>query len=138
MDNTTLESQEEKPVEVAEAVEPKQPERKSRFVDEDDLLTIDLGAGDWVKIPRRFSYGFSEHFQQNTKGDDKSQIAEMLQKIIREWNLLDFGNVNIAPININNIKALEIKDLMKILEVAKEQMGVDEIPKKEQPVSEQR
>ncbi|NCN28333.1 hypothetical protein GW915_12260 [bacterium] len=106
--------------------------RKSRFVDENDLLIVELGEGDWVKIPRRFSYGFSEKFQQGTTTDDTGKIADMLVQVIREWNIVDF-NGSIAIVNIENIKRLEIKDLMVIVEAATKQMKLDELPKVELP-----
>jgi len=39
----------------------------------------------------------------------------------------------VAPVNIENIKRLEVKDLMVVTKAVTKQMKIDELPKVEQP-----
>lgn len=85
--------------------------KKSRFVDPKELKKIDLGDGDWVKIPTRFSYGFVEKFSE-AQGKDTDKITGFLVQFIKEWNLEKDGIV--AEITIDNLRELET-DIVKII-----------------------
>lgn len=100
----------------------------SRFVDPNELRQIDIGDGDWVKVPVRFSYGFIEQFQE-AQGSDTEKAAQFLEQMIKKWNLkLPSGEV--APIDVDHIRTLEVATFMLIMENVTK--GLD-IPKEEKP-----
>lgn len=56
----------------------------SRFVTQ-ETQTIDLGEGDWVKIPKALSY--EQVLKYSSAGDDYERSKSMLLGCIKEWNL---------------------------------------------------
>ncbi len=100
--------------------------RRSRFVQKDELQQIDLGQGDWVKIPARFSYAMSESFQ--FEDDPRAKINSILQVVIKDWNLVDADGTK-APITIEKIKQLSAEDFETIFQVILEKIEGAKIPK---------
>jgi hypothetical protein len=134
MDNVT-ESQEQPttslpPTQLPVAVT--EPQRKSRFVEENDLEKIELGDGDWVMVPAKFSYEFTENFQYEQ--DPKERIAAILSVVIKKWNLVDHTG-QVAPITLDLIKKLEVADLEKIFKVVLKKVNAIDPPKAESPLS---
>ena len=84
----------------------------SRFVDPTELKQIDLGDGDWVKIPARVSWEIAEDFTTSELPEGKKGIL-MLRTFIKEWNLKDKEG-NIPKITEENIKKLDLPTLNKI------------------------
>ena len=81
--------------------------KQSRFVDENDLIQIDLGDDDWVKIPRRLPYGVVEKMTGGTGMSDGARATAFLKAIIKEWNLTDSEGKGVA-VSEDNIRKLDI------------------------------
>lgn len=109
--------------------------RKSRFVGKSELTTVELEGGDWVKIPARLSFGFVEDFQAAQEKEGMGKVAEFLAQMIKEWNLVDDQGV-IAPIDLEHLRALELKDVMDIATKINEKItDLVDVPKAESPQS---
>jgi hypothetical protein len=62
---------------------------KSRFVNDNDLLQIDLGDGDWVRIPKQISWQMLAGSAKD-KSEELEQVStRLLARIIKAWNLKD-------------------------------------------------
>lgn len=94
---------------------------KSKFVRADQLKQIDLGDGDWAKIPERFSYGLVQKLTKliGNPDDEKTEHddTEVVLLVIKEWNLKQEGSETVEPITLDNIRLLDIVVVKKILEV---------------------
>lgn len=127
MENTNERQQEEvKPIEQVQIIEPKK--KQSRFINLNDLHTIDLGNDDYVKIVKRFTWDQALMLSpvEEEKGQDiQKQIIDkvnknseqtylFLAKVIREWNLVDH-NGDVAPINIDHVRLLGVQDIVAIM-----------------------
>lgn len=86
----------------------------NRFVKVGELKQIDLGEGDWVKIPAKFSFEFLTQFGDIKNNSEKS--LKLVQNAIVEWNLKD-ENGNDMPPTPDNIKSLDVQTATAILEV---------------------
>ena len=87
----------------------------NRFVsDSVELQQIDLGDGDWVKIPKQLSFGAVTSSQDPTNPGSAS--VNLLMKAIKEWNLKDETG-NTAPINKANVANLDVSTGEKISKV---------------------
>ena len=76
----------------------------SRFASK-ELQTIDLGDGEWVKIPTTLSY---KQVISLTSTSDTGEISKrMLTECIKEWNLKD-QEWNIPEVNEENILQLDV------------------------------
>ena len=106
-----------------------QTARKSRFIDENDLVQVALGDGDIIEIPKKFSYEFATEFT-NEDINDTERVTAMLVKAIKKWNLVD-KNGEIAVINEKNIKLLSLSDSMKVMTAVTDRMNVEDLPKDE-------
>jgi len=98
-----------------------------RFVNENEFTTIDVGDGDWVKIPARLSYGFVAQFEDVKEGTNVKQldkIAGMLAQCIKDWNF-KMENDEVAPINKEMISKLEIPTVKLIVGEITSLMGVE-------------
>lgn len=104
--------------------------RASRFVQASETKQIDLGNGDWVLIPKRFSYELAETFQ-DCVSEGKTKIAEFVSKAIVGWNLVEQDGVTIAPITVDTIKKLDVPDMMKIVTAINEGINIQTPPKAE-------
>lgn len=101
----------------------------SRFVKSDELRQIDLGDGDWVKVPARYSYAFVQEFAQAQESNDLKRTAGFLLQMIKEWNLKDGEEV--ALIDQEHIEALEVDTFRVILEKITETLSVPKVEKSE-------
>lgn len=103
--------------------------KQSRFVNPDALEQVDLGEGDWVKIPERLTYADAQSFAVTDK-DDKEKVAGFLHKMIRDWNLVDEKG-EVAEITEEMVSRLDIKDAMKIVTAVSKKIEAADIPKAE-------
>ena len=76
----------------------------SRFVGT-KLREIDLGEGEWIKIPVALSY--DQVLRLTSLTNDVEISKSMLIECIKEWNIKDEDG-NIPPVNIENILKLDI------------------------------
>ena len=95
----------------------------SRFVDDNELKIIQLGGGDWVKIPKRISYGTIAEISK-VDNTDVEKTTKLLCAVIREWNLKDDSKKDV-PVNEESIKKLDIPTVTKISEAIGEVMEFD-------------
>lgn len=83
----------------------------SKFVS-DELQKVDLGDGEWIKIPKEIAF---EDLQTFSKGgtDNFEQTLTMLEMFIKEWNFKDDKK---QPVELNkeNIKRLKVQELTEI------------------------
>lgn len=106
---------------------PVQATRACRLVKESNLQTIELGGGDWVKIPTKFSAGFVEDYSSSS--DEEKKDSHLLAKSIKEWNLLD-ENGQLLPINVDIVRQLSLEDMNTILDAILKAVGkVKKVPK---------
>lgn len=91
---------------------------KTRFVTDADLKQIDLGDGDWVKIPSRLSYGFVAGISEGDEKDAVKISTKILVGVIKQWNLKDAdGNdVAVTPENIQNLDFSTVQAIMTAVE----------------------
>lgn len=105
-----------------------EPKRRSRFVTDVDVATVDLGDGDWVKIKKRVPFEYMKQFnEQLINGNNFERTAEMLSFLIIEWNLL-LPDGTVAPINFDTLKMLEMESAGLILEALPK---IEQVPKAE-------
>lgn len=103
--------------------------KQSRFINFNDLHTVELDNDDWVKIQKKYSFyqgmllspeedGVNEQDIQKKIVDNARKKSEnmllFLSEAIKEWNLVD-QNGDIAPVNIDHIRMLEAQDIVKII-----------------------
>lgn len=100
----------------------------TRFVDQTKLKQIDLGDGDWVKVPERIAYKVTEQFAES-KLEGTKRVAFMLRTLIKEWNLKD-GEGNIPDITEENIYKLDIPTINLLAEQMLGLLGLDVEEKK--------
>ena len=81
----------------------------SRFASS-DLRTIDLGDGEWVKIPVALSFKDSMEFK--AQSDDES-AKKMILRCVREWNIKDENGL-VPELNEENIMKLDIATITLI------------------------
>lgn len=91
----------------------KPAKRKSIFVEELDLMTVNIDSDNYVKIPKQFSFAFVEEAQDFATESGKRKVAAFLSKAIVEWNLVDKEG-NPAPVSIENIYKLPVEAMGKI------------------------
>ncbi len=84
----------------------------NRFVNEQDLLQIDLGDGDWVKVPSRLSFAMVSDLA-DVEGKDSTKTLAFITRVIREWNLKDAEGKGV-PLTEENIKKLDL-DTVKMI-----------------------
>ena len=95
----------------------------SRFADEKKLKQIDLGDGEWVKIPEKLSYGtIAEIGEVDSSSAEKT--TKLLVAILKEWNLKDDDGEDVE-INEKNIKMLDIQTITQISTVLGEILAPD-------------
>lgn len=83
----------------------------SKFVS-NELITIDLGDEEWVKIPKEISFEDCQGFSDaGIEGFEQS--LNLLKKFIREWNLKDDSG-NPVELTVDNIKKLKIEIINEI------------------------
>lgn len=129
MEPNVLESQPAQPVAATSVT----PIKKSIFVNyaEQDKIMID--EENWVMIPQKFSWSFSENFQEANAGtDSKKKIIEFVTKAITSWNLVDQDGA-IAPITQENVRRIEFKTIMKLVDEINNRIGFDNVPKEGSP-----
>ena len=98
----------------------------NRFVKPGDLLQIDLGDGDWVKVPSRFSYGFVQNFSDIETGDVK-KIAGFLLQMLKEWNLKDGDEI--AEIDQEHLESLDVDTFKTIMEAVTKLLTLPKVEK---------
>lgn len=97
--------------------------RKCRFVNEDALETLDLGDGDWVKVPQKVSYETLEQIAE-TGGTEIAMARQMLQLTVREWNFVDEEGKEV-PVTDETIRKLDIPTIKAIVEVLNDKVRLD-------------
>lgn len=103
--------------------------KQSRFVNFNDLHTIDLGNDDWVKIQKKYTtYQGMLLSQEDDAANEQDlqkkivdsarkkseNLMQFLSEAIKEWNLVDH-NGDVAPVNIDHIRMLEAKTVIAII-----------------------
>lgn len=85
----------------------------SRFASK-ELRTVDLGDGEWIKIPTALSY--STVLAINSGSKDEASIAKsMLVACIKDWNLKDENGIQL-DVTEENILSLDIRTITQITE----------------------
>jgi len=85
----------------------------NRFINPNSLKQIDLGDGDWVKIPSNISYEMATKIGDPKKTDiERASFA--LINLIKEWNLKD-ENEKDVPVSKENIIILDLDTATKIM-----------------------
>lgn len=84
-----------------------------KFVDETEVVSVDMGDGDWVELPARLSFGLVSEFE-NIQGDVKG-AAILISKLIRRWSAKDSSGA-LLPITIENVRKLDLPSMQKIME----------------------
>lgn len=84
------------------------------FIDENSVQQLDLGDGDWVKIPSMLSFGFITEFS-DAEGRDADKIAGMIVQIIKEWSAKG-ADGNMLPITKENVLKMDAQSTMKIMQ----------------------
>lgn len=87
----------------------------SRFVKNDELRKVDLGNGDWVKIPLAVSFKTAMSTEHAT--DPKKASLDMILACLKEWNFTEDGSDEIAPINEENILRLDVPTIVHLTEL---------------------
>lgn len=95
----------------------------SRFVDPNKLVQIDLGDGDWVKVPERLSYGMISSIGNVDKNNAES-TTKLLTLVIKEWNLKD-DEGELVTISKENILTLDVQTVTVIATEVAEMMNID-------------
>lgn len=85
-----------------------------RFVD-DSLKQIDLGDGDFVKVPTALSFETVSRFQISDGDGDGKKVTALLLAIIKEWNL-KLADGSDAEINEANLCKLDINTVNTIMQ----------------------
>lgn len=82
----------------------------SRFASK-KLQTIDLGDGEWVKIPTALSY--AEVLELTSAKTEMEMSKTMLVRCIREWNIKDEDG-KFPELNEENILNLDVQTITLI------------------------
>jgi hypothetical protein len=86
-----------------------------RFVDDNELQTVDMGDGDWIKIPAKLSYGFVSKFgdmKKEVAPGDVGKVLGFLVGLVKEWNFkMNKEGDEIAPITEEYLNMLDIGTL---------------------------
>lgn len=105
--------------------------QKSHFADALNVRTIDLGDGDWVKVPAVISFGTIEKFATST-GTDVEQSICLLEAVVKEWNFIDSQGQPVA-ISQDSLRMLDVqmvnrivKELEPMLSPEKKSLSVSE------------
>ena len=77
----------------------------SKFVSS-ELIKIDLGDGDYIKIPKEISFADCDSFASGVVGFE--QTLTLVVSLIREWNLKD-DESKITEISPENVKRLKLE-----------------------------
>lgn len=110
---------------------PKQPEkRKSLLVEDTEHDIIYIDDENWVAVPMRVSYELAEKFQEFGESEEKGKIAKLLIQVIKSWNIVEADGITVAPIDTVTINRLEVRHLIKIMNVVNEKVVASvEVPK---------
>lgn len=98
----------------------------SRFASK-ELQMIDLGDGEWVKIPTALSYKVV--LEINSSKDESVIAKNLLTTCIKEWNLKD-ENGDVPEVNEENILQLDVQTITKITEAITKLVTNDQDKKK--------
>lgn len=80
----------------------------SRFASQ-ELRTIDLGDGEWIKVRKSISFAEWQSLQSGS-GSEEEKSLEMFLFCIREWNLKDEAGV-VQELNRENILRLDLQTI---------------------------
>jgi len=89
----------------------------NRFTKYDELIQVDLGDGDWVKIPSRFSFDFIEkyaNFDPDGAKNNMEQIGTFLCAVVKDWNLKDKEDKKV-PVTEAAIRDLDLDTAMQVV-----------------------
>ncbi len=92
----------------------------SKFVSDSDYSEIDIGDGDWVRVPKRLSFGFVEKYG-GVGGTDMEKTAQFVSQVIKSWNLKEEDGTD-APVTIENVRRLDMETCKLIVEKATEML----------------
>jgi len=96
----------------------------SKFVT-DKLTKIDLGDGEWVKVPSAVSFNLVRDFTKVQADSDMEKSMEMLIVLVKGWNLKD-EDVKPAELTPDNLKRLDMKYINIIIQELLKIMGIDD------------
>jgi len=96
----------------------------SKFVT-DKLTKIDLGDGEWVKVPSAVSFNLVRDFTKVQADSDMEKSMEMLIVLVKGWNLKDEDDKP-AELTPDNLKRLDMKYINIIIQELLKIMGIDD------------
>jgi len=99
------------------------------LIDNSKLEKIDLGNGEWVKIPSMYSYADMTKMVGETDTTDVQKGKNVLVNSIKEWNLKG-SDGEVAEVTEANIMMLDVESVNKINIAITSKMNLDK--KKEQ------
>ena len=103
----------------------------SKFVST-KLKQIDLGDGDWVKIPTEISFADCEGFVAQTGSFD--QTLELLLQFMKEWNLKDEDGKDVE-LSKENVKKLTVTVISIIQKAIADLMPKELLDKKKDEIA---
>jgi hypothetical protein len=80
----------------------------SRFASQ-ELRTIDLGDGEWVKVRKSVSFAEGQSLQ-SAPGSEEEKSIEMFLFCIREWNLKNEEGI-VPELNRENLLKLDLQTI---------------------------
>lgn len=95
----------------------------NRFVESNELKQIDLGDGDFVKVPAALSFEFLSGFDLDDTMKGGAKALAFMKGIIKEWNL-KLADGSVAEITEENIKKLEFSTIRTIMEAVTPMLSV--------------
>lgn len=87
----------------------------SKFASDHNLVEVDCGDGEWVKIPSVMSYADAESFVNSSVKNKYEQTLDMIEKFVKEWNFKD-SKGELVPLSRDNIKRVDLAVIVKINE----------------------
>lgn len=90
----------------------------------DELQRIEFSDGDWVDIPKAFTFDMQQQITPKTRDIDPREMNKLLlTNAIKAWSAKDnLGNP--LPITPENINKLDVKVVSEILGRVQELMGL--------------
>ena len=85
---------------------------------------VELPDGEWVDIPKAFTFEMQQQFTPKTKDADVREISQkLLLNAIKAWSAKDENGVQL-PITPENINKLDVRVVSEILNRVQEMMGL--------------
>lgn len=96
----------------------------SRFTSDDDLEQIDLGDGEWVKIPVSIPFGTLEKIAE-LPGSNAAKTVPTLLLVIRGWNIKDVAGA-VPQVTTESIRKLDMATIKAITDRVAAKIAPDE------------